>query len=64
MSELHIRNVLVTGLVLGLTAALVVWWLERFEVDRLHTEVHGYLKNYDEFREWLQTRADGNGGSS
>lgn len=53
------RQVLLAGLVLGLTAALVVWWLERFEVGRLHGEVRGYLKNYDEFRDWLQAQTDG-----
>lgn len=53
------RQIIIAGVALGFTAALVVWWLERFEVDRLHGEVQGYLKNYDEFRDWLQAKADG-----
>lgn len=53
------RQILLAGLVLGVTAAAVVWWLERFEVERLHAETRNYLERYDEFREWLQTRADG-----
>ena len=48
-------RVIVVGLVLGVTAALVVWYLERFEVAKLHGEVGAYLDNYDRFREWLAT---------
>jgi hypothetical protein len=33
------RHTLLVGLVLGLTAACLVWWLERFEVARLREEL-------------------------
>lgn len=49
-------KILLTGLVLGFTAAVVVWYLERFEMNRLHAEVANYLERYDEFKEWLATR--------
>jgi hypothetical protein len=50
---MNYRQVILIGLLLGVTAALVVWWLERFEADRLHGEVRTYLERYDEFRDWL-----------
>lgn len=52
------------GVVLGLTAAAVVWWLERFEVGRLHDEVQSYLETYDEFRDWLANRGEADGGTA
>lgn len=51
-------KILLTGLVLGVTCAAVVWFLERFESNRLHAEVTGYLERYDEFRDWLATRGN------
>lgn len=58
------QKVLVAGVALGVTAALVVWFLERFELNRLHGEVQDYLANYDRFREWMDaggghTQTDG-----
>lgn len=53
------RQVVIAGAVLGLTAAVVVWWLERFQVERLHGDIREYLSRYDEFRDWLQAKADG-----
>lgn len=55
----NIRQALTAGLILGVTAALIVWWLERFELERLHAETRQYLVRYDEFRDWLQAKADG-----
>lgn len=51
---MNYRQVIATGLILGLTAAVVVWFLERFESQRLHGEVRSYLTNYDAFREWVE----------
>lgn len=50
------RQVVAIGLIMGLTAAAVVWWLERFESERLHGEVRSYLDRYDEFRDWLASQ--------
>lgn len=45
-------QMIMIGLVLGVTAAAVVWWLERFEVSRLHGEISDYLHRYDKFKQW------------
>ncbi len=55
----ELPKVILTGFILGITAAAVVWFLERFESNKLHTEVRGYLERYDEFRDWLATRPPG-----
>lgn len=47
------------AIMLGLVAGAVVWYLERFEVARLHTEISGYLSRYDEFRNWEASHGDG-----
>ena len=54
-----LRNALIAGAALGVVAALVVWWLERFELNKLHGEVRSYLENYNAFERWQQTREDG-----
>lgn len=55
-----VRKLLVLGIALGITAALVVWWLERFEerrmMDSLHRELGQYLGRWDEFQAWLGRR--------
>lgn len=43
-----------TGVVLGVVCALVVWWLERFEVTRLHGEIRTYLDRMDAFERWRE----------
>jgi hypothetical protein len=60
---MNTRQVILTGLVLGLTAAVVVWWLERFELNRLHGEVRHYLANVDAFRAWTKERGYDDDGS-
>lgn len=54
-----IKHALIMGIALGLTAAAVVWYLERFESQRLHTEISNYLHRYDEFRKWDQSQPKG-----
>lgn len=49
------RQTIVVGLILGVSCALCVWYLERFESRRLITDVESYLARYDEFRDWLAT---------
>lgn len=53
------KQTLTFALVLGFTAAAVVWYLERFEVAKLHTELSEYLANHDRFKKW---EADQHGG--
>jgi hypothetical protein len=48
----NVRSAIIVGVALGVTAALVVWWLERFEVARLHAGVETYLDQVDRFRKW------------
>lgn len=50
------RNAVIIGLVLGVVCACIVWYLERFESNRLHAEVREYLTKYDEFSEWLSKK--------
>lgn len=45
-------RILVAGAALGLVAGAVVWFLERFESDRLHVQVREYLEKYDAFKAW------------
>ncbi len=53
---------MVTGIFLGLTAAFVVWWLERFQSERLIGEVETYLASHDAFSKFLKERDKDNGG--
>ena len=46
-------RVIAIGMVLGIVAGAVVWYLERFEVAKLHAEVGKYLADHDALREWL-----------
>lgn len=53
-----VRQVVLAAAVLGLVAGAVVWYLERFELNRLHGEVRDYLGNYDAFRDFLRQRGE------
>jgi hypothetical protein len=50
------RNAVVSGVVLGVVAALVVWWLERFELKRGISEVENYLRKHSDFQSYLRER--------
>lgn len=39
------------GTVTVLSAGLA-WWLQRFELDSLHSEINDFLKKHDNFRKW------------
>lgn len=43
---------MVCAVILGVAAAGVVWFLERFEVAKLHTEISGYLDKMEAFKAW------------
>lgn len=59
---MNYRQVVLIGAVLGIVAAGVVWWLERFELAKVRDEIResmageaqSYLERYDEFRQWLR----------
>jgi len=42
-----VRNAIIAGIILGIVAAGVVWFLERFEVAKLHLEIREYLEASD-----------------
>ena len=52
------RQVVVAAVILGAVAGLVVMWLERFEVEKMHTEIRGYLDRVDRFRAWEAEHGD------
>lgn len=56
-----VKQALVIGATLGVVAALTVWWLERFELNRLHADVRHYLENHDAFRDWQRQQGNGKG---
>lgn len=51
-----LRNWIVVAITFGFVAAAVVWWLERFEINKFHGEVRHYLGNRDLFEQWLQEK--------
>lgn len=58
------RQVIAAGVVLGVVCAAVVWWLERFELQKVRQEIRDtiageaaeYLKHWAEYREWRLDR--------
>lgn len=54
--KLSLKHTIVFGVVFGLIAAGVVWYLERFELNRLHGEVREYLSKRDSFESFLKER--------
>lgn len=48
------RHAIVTGIMLGIVAGLVVWYLERFQTDRMFSDMRDYMEKRDDFRAWLQ----------
>lgn len=54
----ELRNAIVSGLVLGVVAACVVWWLERFESRRMIGEVETYLRRHADFQGYLRERGE------
>lgn len=53
---MSLKQAAVFGVIFGLVAAAIVWYLERFELNRLHGEVNEYLKNRDRFELFLRER--------
>lgn len=46
------RQLIVAIAAITLLTAALVWFFERFEVARLHTEVATYLDKIDKFKAW------------
>jgi hypothetical protein len=54
MERAEAQKIIIAGVALGITAALVVWFLERFEADRLATELRRHLDEHsEEMKQWL-----------
>lgn len=51
-----LKQAIAFGVIFGLTAAIIVWYLERFELNRLHAEVRDYLGKREAFDEFLKER--------
>lgn len=59
-----IRNAIISGVILGLIAGAVVWYLERFEMERMISEINTSLGNHAAFDEYLSEREKHNGESA
>lgn len=55
---MSLKQAVIFGTIFGLVAALTVWYLERFEVNKLHSEISSYLDHQDGFQEWLRERGE------
>lgn len=55
------KQAVIFGLIFGTVAAALVWYLERFEMNRLHGEVNEYLSKRDQFSAWLHERGEVDG---
>jgi hypothetical protein len=53
---LTLKNAITIGVIFGIVAAAVVWWLERFEINKFHGEVHRYMKHQSEFTDFLKEK--------
>lgn len=53
---MSLKQAIIFGIIFGTVAALVVWYLERFELNRLHGEVREYLDKRGEFADYLRER--------
>jgi hypothetical protein len=53
------RPAIVAGVILGVVAALVVWYLERFETKRVVAEAENLLKRHAAFDDYLRERGAG-----
>lgn len=56
-----LKHAIVIAVTFGIVAALVVWWLERFEINKFHGEVRHYIQNYDKFKDYLRENEGTNG---
>lgn len=59
-----IRNAIISGVLLGIVAGLVVWYLERFEMERMYSEINATLGKHAAFDDFLRERGEHDGGSN
>lgn len=57
-----IRNAIISGILLGVVAGLVVWYLERFEMERMFAEINATLGKHADFDDYLKERGEFDGG--
>ena len=62
--EASVRNAVISGVLLGIIAGLVVWYLERFEMERMFAEINATLGKHAEFDDFLKERGEFNGGDN
>lgn len=55
---MNAKQAVIFGVVFGLIAACVVWYLERFELNRLHGEMREYLSKHDKFEDFIKGREE------
>ena len=53
------KQAIIIAVVFGVVAAAVVWWLERFEINKFHGEVQRYMKHQVAFERFLKETAEG-----
>lgn len=54
--SLTLKHAIVIGIIFGVVAAAVVWYLERFELNRLHGEMKEYLDRHRQFDDFIKNR--------
>lgn len=62
MSKQQALTLGLVAVVFGVVAAGVVWYLERFETDRMLGEIQRYLAKVDRFRAYEAEHGGGDGG--
>jgi hypothetical protein len=62
--EATLRNAVISGVLLGIVAGLVVWYLERFEMERMYAEINSTLGKHAAFDDYLKERGEFNGGDN
>ena len=50
------KHTALMAVVMGVVAAGVVWYLERFEVAKMHNEMRDYLERHDAFQSFLREK--------
>ena len=53
---MNYRQTILCAVILGVVAAGVVWYLERFEVEKMHNQVSEYLRHQADFKKYLTER--------
>lgn len=55
------RQLIVTSVLVGVVAAAVVWFLERYQAELLAMKFQQVLRSHDAFNEWLRQQQEGRG---